>query len=83
MRRFFSLVFSVFFTFYPQRIVGNKPNLDGFQHMYRQSDAENFSSVCLMVHEKIGSQTDRHGDNISVFFPMKKALKLQLVILDK
>ena len=29
-----------------------------------------------MVREKIGLQTDGHGDNISVFFPMrKKALK--------
>ena len=44
---------------YPQRIVGNEPNLeDCFQHMYRRSDAETFGSVCLMVREKIGSQTD-------------------------
>ena len=47
-----------------------------FQGKYRRSDAENIGSVCLMVREKIGLQTDRHGDNISVFFPMrKKALK--------
>ena len=53
MRRFFSLDFSVFFIFHPQRIVGNEPNLDFF------SDAGNFSSVCLVVREKIGSQRDR------------------------
>ena len=39
-----------------------------------------------MVREKIGLQTDRqtdgHGDNISVFFPMrKKALKINIYIL--
>ena len=39
MRRFFhqpcawGLVFS-FFVILPQRIVGNEPNLDCFQHMY-------------------------------------------------
>ena len=65
-------------------VVRNEPNLDCFQGKYRRSDAENIGSVCLMVREKIGLQTDRqtdgqtdgHGDNISVFFPMrKKALK--------
>ena len=36
-----------------------------------------------MVREKIGLQTDRHGDNISVFFPMrKKALKTFSYIID-
>ena len=48
--------------------------------MYRWSNAENFGSVRLMVREKISSQTDRqtdgHGEYISVFFPMKKALKI-------
>ena len=43
--------------------------------MYRRSDAENLDSVCLMVREKIDSQTDGDGEYISVFFPMKKALK--------
>ena len=52
------MVFSSFLLFYPQRIVGNEPKLDCFQHMYRRSDAENFGSVRLMVREKIDSQTD-------------------------
>ena len=68
------MVFSVFFLFYPQRIVGNEPKLDSFQHMYRQSDAENFGSVHLMVREKIGSQTDERTDGqsdyIRRFFPL-------------
>ena len=49
-------------------MVGNEPNLDCFQHTYKWSDAENFSSVCLVVCEKIGSQTDGHGDNINASF---------------
>ena len=74
-----------------KRIVRNEPNLDGFQHIYRRSDAENFGSVCLMVREKIERQTDRqtdgrtdrHGDNISVFFLMKKALKMHILSCGK
>ena len=34
---------------YPQRFVGNKPNLYCFQHMYRRSDADNFGSVRFLV----------------------------------
>ena len=60
--------------------VRNELNLDCFQHMYRQSDAENFSSVRLMVREKIGSQTDRHSDNISVFFSDEKSAKYLVMI---
>ena len=56
--------------------------MDSFQGKYRRNDAENIGSVCLMVREKIGLQTDRHGDNISVFFPMrKKALKIDCLLL--
>ena len=43
----------------PNLVVRNKPNLDWFQGKYRRSDAENIGSVCLMVREKIGLQTDR------------------------
>ena len=48
---------------------------------YRRSDAGNIGSVCLMVREKIGLQTDgrtdRHGEYISVFFSYrKKTLKI-------
>ena len=70
-----------FYHVIPNLVVRNEPNLDWFQGKYRRSDAENIGSVCLMVREKIGLQTDGrtdgHGDNISVFFPMrKKALKM-------
>ena len=69
------MVFSGFFLFYPQRIVGNEPKLDCFQQMYRRSDADNFGSVRLMVREKIDSQTDRRtdgqSDNIRRFFPIR------------
>ena len=44
-----------------------------FQYKYRRSDAETFVSVRLMVREKIDSQTDRNGDNKSVFFLLKSA----------
>ena len=69
-----------FYHVIPNLVVRKEPNLDSFQGKYRRSDAKNIGSVCLMVREKIGlqtdRQTDRHGDNISVFFPMrKKALK--------
>ena len=47
----FSSSFFAFSIVYPQRMVGNEPNLDSFQHTYRWSDAENFSSVCLLVRE--------------------------------
>ena len=47
--------------------------------MYRWSKAENFGSVRLMVREKISSQTDGQGEYISVFLPMKKALKIMNV----
>ena len=40
----------------------NEPNLDRFQGKYRRSDAENIGSVCFMVREKIGLQTDRRTD---------------------
>ena len=66
-------VFS-FFSLKPQIHVGKEPNLDCFQHMYRRCDANIFGSVRLVVREKISSQTDGHGEYISVFFPMKKAL---------
>ena len=49
--------------------------------MDKLSDAENFSSVRLMVREKIGSQTDRHADNISIFFLMKKAIIIPFGVL--
>ena len=53
MRRFFSALFSAFFLhFILNGIVRNESNL------YRRSNAENFSSVCLVVRKKIGSQTD-------------------------
>ena len=43
---------------------------------YRRSDAGNLGSLCFIVHEKIDlqtdSQTDGHGENISVFFPRGK-----------
>ena len=69
-----------FYHVIPNLVVRNKPNLDCFQGKYRRSDAGNIGSVCLMVREKIGLQTDRHGDNIRVFFPMrKKALKISKV----
>ena len=65
-----------FYHVIPNLVVRNKPNLDWFQGKYRRSNAENIGSVCLMVREKIGLQTDRqtdgHGDNISVFFPIGK-----------
>ena len=65
-----------FYHVIPNLVVRNEPNLDCFQGKYRRSDAENIGSVCLMVGEKIGLQTDRrtdgHGDNISVFFPIGK-----------
>jgi len=73
-----------FYHVIPNLVVRNEPNLERFQEKYRRSDAENVGFVCLMVREKIGLQTDGrtdgrtdgHGDNISVFFPMrKKALK--------
>ena len=68
MRRFFhqpalrGSVFRVFFSIKPERFVGNEPNLDWFQRMYRWSNDENFGSVCLIVREKISSQTDRQTD---------------------
>ena len=61
-----------FYHVIPNLVVRNKPNLDCFQGKYRRSDAENIGSVCLMVGEKIGLQTDGHGDNISAFFPIGK-----------
>ena len=71
----YKALFLAFFKFfYLQRIVENEPNLVHFPaYMYRRSDTENVSSVCLVVREKIGSQTDRDDDNISVFVPMKTA----------
>ena len=76
-----------FYNVIPNLVVRNEPNLDWFQGKYRRSDAENIGSVCLMVREKIGLQTDGrtdgHGDNISVFFPMrKKALKMYDIIIE-
>ena len=60
MRCFFP---GAFFKFHPQRIIRrNEPNLDCFQHTYRQSDAENFGFVCVMVREKIDARTDRRMD---------------------
>ena len=67
-------VLAFFFQNKLQPIVGNEPNLDSSQ--YRRSDADNFGSVCLVVRQKIDSQTDGHGEYMSVFFPMKKALKI-------
>ena len=77
-----------FYHVIPNLVVRNEPNFDRFQGKYRRSDSENIGSVCLMVREKIGLQTDRqtdgHGDNISVFFPMrKKALKMKYMQTDK
>ena len=50
--------------------------------MYKWSIAEYFGSVRLMVREKISSQADgrkdEHSEYISVFFPMKKAIKMRL-----
>ena len=51
--------------------------------MYGRSDAENFSSVCLMVREKLGDRqtdrrTDRHGDNITSFSDEKSAKTCKL-----
>ena len=71
-----------FYHVIPNLVVRNEPNLDWFQGKYRRSDAENIGSVCLMVREKIGLQTDRHGDNISVFFPMRKKALKRLVVLN-
>ena len=51
-----------------------------FPAYYRRGNSENFGSVCLMVCEKIGLQTDRHGKYISIFFPMKKALRITTTI---
>ena len=63
-------------------IVRNEPNLECFQHTYRRSDAENLGSWCFMIHEKIDSQTDGHGEYISVFFPPEeKALKIEAKLL--
>ena len=46
-------------------------------------DTENFGYVCLIVREKIDAreegQTYRQSDNISVFFPWKKALTIQIL----
>ena len=69
----------VFFYNSSQRIVRNKPNLDYSQHRHKRSDAGNFGSVCLLVLEKIHSQTNRHGDNINVVFPMIKTLTYHLL----
>ena len=63
-----------FYHVIPNLIVRNEPNLDCFQGKYGRSDAENIGSVCLMVREKIGLQTDEHGKYISVFFPIGKKL---------
>ena len=52
----------VFLQILSERIVRNKPNLDSFQEKYRRSDGENIGSVCLMVREKIGLQTDGRTD---------------------
>ena len=41
------------------------------------------SGVCLVVRKKLGSQTDRHGDNISVFFPNEKSAKKSYNIYNK
>ena len=57
MRQFFQPCFWRFLIFHPQSIVRNKPNLDCFQHMYGRSDAENFSSVCLVVCEIYNSNS--------------------------
>ena len=51
-----------FYHVIPNLVVRNEPNLDWFQGKYRRSDAENIGSVCLMVREKIGLQTDRRTD---------------------
>ena len=65
-----------FYHVIPNIVVRNEPNLDCFQGKYGRSDAENIGFVCLMVREKIGLQTDRrtdrHGEYISVFFPIGK-----------
>ena len=71
-------VFSFIFIL-PQRIVRKEPILDCFQHMYRRGDAENFGSVCLMVREKIGLQTDRRTRRIHKrLFSDEKSAKNQL-----
>ena len=51
-----------FYHVIPNLVVRNEPNLDCFQGKYRRSDAENIGSVCLMVREKIGLQTDGRTD---------------------
>ena len=51
-----------FYHVIPNLVVRNEPNLDWFQGKYRRSDAENIGSVCLMVREKIGLQTDGRTD---------------------
>ena len=51
-----------FYHVIPNLVVRNKPNLVCFQGKYRRSDAENIGSVCSMVREKIGLQTDRRTD---------------------
>ena len=56
------LLYMVFYHVIPNLVVRNEPNLDSFQGKYRRSDAENIGSVCLMVREKIGLQTDRQTD---------------------
>ena len=48
----------VFYKFYPNALSEINLNLDSFQEKYRRSDGENIGSVCLMVREKIGLQTE-------------------------
>ena len=76
-----------FYHVIPNLVVRNEPNLDCFQGnqgKYRRSDAENIGSVCLMVREKIGLQTDRRTDRRTrrihkrLFSYRKKALKMQI-----
>ena len=51
-----------FYHVIPNLVDRNEPNLDCFQGKYRRSDSENIGSVCFMVREKIGLQTDRQTD---------------------
>ena len=86
MRRFFSLVFSVFLHFIPNALsemnqiwIVSSTCLDG-------ATLKILVLRVLWLAHKIGSQTDRqtdgHGDIISVFFLMKKALTIMCVVQD-
>ena len=56
------LIYIRFYHVIPNLVVRNEPNLDSFQGKYRRSDVENIGSMCFMVRQKIGLQTDGQTD---------------------